>query len=78
MMVVAVGAAAVGGLAVGGPQRVQLAGLGQRLQGAVDRGQSDAVAPLAQLVVDLLRRTELVQLGQHLLHGGPLAGAALG
>ena len=78
MVVVAGRAAPVGGLAVGGPQRVQLAGVGHRLQGAVDRGQPDPLAQPAQLVVDLLRGPELVASSARIRPPPCAAGCAAG
>ena len=51
----------VDGLAVGRPQHVDLAGVGERLQRAVDRGQPDGVAAVAQRGVDVLGAAELVR-----------------
>src|SRR5262249_35148708 len=48
----------------------------QQLEGAVDAGQADAAAGLAQLVVDLLRRQQAalaVEQREHLLAGARLA-----
>ncbi len=47
VVVVAAGAAAVDGLAVGGAQDVDLARVGEGLEGAVDGGQADRVAACA-------------------------------
>ena len=55
----AVAAGAVGGLAVGAADRVDLAVLGQAAEVAVDRGESDFVEALVQL----LRRERAVALG---------------
>src|SRR5690625_3345931 len=53
-------AAPVEGLAVVGAQHVDLTGLGQRLEGAVDGGEPDGVPGLAQGLVQLLRAAEVV------------------
>jgi hypothetical protein len=77
VMVVPGRTAPVRHFAVTGPQRVDLAALSHRLQGPVDGGQPDPVAALAEQVVDLLRGTEIVQVGQDRVHRRPLPGAAL-
>jgi hypothetical protein len=62
MVVVAAGAAAVDGLTVAGAQDVDLAGVGQGLEGAVDRGEADRVAAVLEQVVQFLGAAELVHL----------------
>ena len=77
VVVVVVGRAPpVDGLAGAGAQHVDLAGVGQRLQRAVDGGQADALADAAQLLVDLLGRAEVGRAVQQAGHRGPLAGGA--
>jgi hypothetical protein len=77
VVVVVLGAAPVGGLAGAGAQHVDLAGVGQGLQGAVDRGQADAVAAPAQLLVDLLRGAEVGELVEQVRDRGALTGRPL-
>ena len=67
-MVVVRGAPPVHGLAAAGAQDVDLAGVGQRLQRAVDGGQADALADAAQLLVDLLRGAEVGEPVQQARH----------
>ena len=66
VVVVGVGAAPVDRLAVLGAQHVDLAGVGEPLQGPVDGGQPDRLAAPAEQVVDLLGRAEVVE-GVHRL-----------
>src|SRR5688572_2609121 len=61
VVVVLRAAAAVQRLAGVGAQGVELAVVGQGLHGAVDRGQPDRVAGLAQPGVHLLRAVEAVE-----------------
>ena len=64
VVVVALAAPAVEVLAAGRPHDVDLAGVGQALQGAVDRGQADPLAALAQHRVQLLGAVEALDLGR--------------
>ncbi|GAA3103306.1 hypothetical protein GCM10020254_56340 [Streptomyces goshikiensis] len=66
------GAAAVDGFAVAGPQHVDLAGVGEGLEGAVHGGQAHGVTAVLEHVVQLLGAAELVHLVQRRGHGGPL------
>ena len=61
VMVVLDRAPAVGGLAVTGAQDVHLAGVGERLQVAVDGRQADALALRPELLVQGLRAGETVR-----------------
>ena len=70
----AAGAAPVDGLAVAGAQHVDLAGVRERLEGAVDGGQADRVAPVLEHVVQVLRAAELVDLVERGRDRGPLPG----
>src|SRR5690348_14821494 len=74
VVVLAGGAAAVDGLAVGGTQYVDLAGVGEGLQCAVHGGESDGVTLVLEHVVELLRTAELVHLVERRRHGGTLPG----
>ena len=76
VVVVRVGAAAVDRLAVLGAQQVDLAGLGQPLQGPVDRGQADGLAASPEQLVDLLRGAEVGEGAQGLDDRAPLPGRA--
>jgi len=49
-------------LAVGRAQYVDLAGVGERLQSPVNRGQADGLARAAELLVDLLGGPEVVEI----------------
>ena len=74
----AVGAAAVDRLAVLGAEQVDLAGLGEPLQGPVDGGQPDRLAALPEQVVDLLGGAEVVEGVEHLGDGPALPGRSQG
>ena len=65
--------APVRGLAVGRTYRVHLATLGHRLEGPVDGRQPDPVTAHAELLVDLLRGTEVARVGQELADRGALS-----
>src|SRR6185312_7809952 len=69
-VVVVLGARAppVDGLARVGAEHVDLAAVGQRLQGAVHGGEADAVAAAAQLLVDLLGGAEVVDRVDEIVH----------
>ena len=67
-------AAAVDRLAVAGAQHVDLAGVGEGLQGAVDGGQPDRVAAVLEQVVQVLRAAEVVDLVERRRDRGPLPG----
>ena len=45
-------------------QYVDLFGVREHLERPIDRGEADPLAPMAEQVVDLLRRTEVVDLLQ--------------
>jgi hypothetical protein len=77
VVVVASGAASVGRLAVALADGVQLARVGHQLQGPVDGGEADAVSLVPQLVVDLLRAPELLEVGQDPVDRRPLPRLAL-
>jgi hypothetical protein len=77
MVVVPAGAAPVGGFTLPRPERIQLPGVRHGLQGAIDGGETDPVALVPKLVVDLLGGPELGQVVQDLVDGGPLSGSAL-
>ena len=70
-------AAAVRGLTVAGADGVQIADVGHQLQGAIDRGQSDAFPVMSQIVVNLLRGSEVVSIRQDLFDRCALASLAL-
>ena len=55
---------------------VDLARVGQPLQRAVDRGQADPLAPLAQHRVQVLRAVEALHLGEQRAHRRTLPGVA--
>ena len=57
-----------------GPHGVDQVGGGQRLQRAVDGGESDGVAATAQFVVQFLCGTESVDVVEQCDDRGPLAG----
>ena len=67
-------ASAVHRLAIGRPQGVDGAGVGERLQVAVDRGQADGVPLLAKHLVQRLGAGEALDVGERLGHGQLLAG----
>jgi hypothetical protein len=75
-MVVTLTAPAIEVLAAGRAHDVDLAGVGQPLQGAVDGGQADPFAPLAQHGVQILGAVEAGRLGEHRAHRGALFGVA--
>lgn len=77
MVVVGVGPAPpVPDFAAGVADRVELAGLGQRLQMPVDSGEPDLLAARPELGVDLLRAGEAGQPAQHGGHSLGLPGTA--
>lgn len=67
MVVVAGRAAAIRGLTVAGTDGVQITYVGHQLQRAIDRGQSDAFPVMSQIIVNLLRGSEVVSIRQDLL-----------
>src|SRR5690606_34625054 len=76
MVVVRGRAPAVGSLAVLEAQHVDLPGLGQALQVAVDRGQADLLTGVDELRVDLLGAAEVVVAVEDPGYGQPLLGRA--
>src|SRR3978361_2281011 len=76
VMVVARTALAVEHFAVVVAQGVDLFGVGQRLQAAVDRRQADRRAAVGEDVVDLLRTGESVEIAQNGDDCASLAGVA--
>jgi hypothetical protein len=78
VVVVAAGAAAVGRLTVVGAKLVDLAGVAERLQRPVHRGQSDPLTLVSQPVVQLLRGEELLGLVERGVDRGLLPRAADG
>src|SRR5690606_34220553 len=60
----------------GGAHHVHLTGVRQPLQGAVDGGEPDPLAPLAQHRVQFLRGVEALDLVQQVAHCRPLPGVA--
>ena len=77
VMVVPGGAAAVRGLTVAGPDRVKIAGIGHELQGSVYRRQTNAIAVMSQIVMNLLCRPKVEPIGQDFLHRCALSGPPL-
>src|SRR3954451_12731875 len=61
-----------------GAQRIEQPCRGHRLQSAVDRGEPDALAASTQLVVELLRRPELLDVLQQRRDRGALPGGTDG
>jgi hypothetical protein len=66
-------AASVGGFSVAGADQVELAGVRHHQQGAVDGCQPDIFAPVAEIVVDLAGRTEVVGAREQVGDGGALS-----
>ena len=77
MMMVARRATAVRRLTLVGSDGVEITCIGHELQRPIDRGQADAFAVMAQIVVNLLGGPEVMSIRQDLLDGGPLPGLAL-
>ena len=77
MVMVSGRAATVRRLTVAGSDGVEIACVAHQLQGSVDRGQADAFAVMSKIIVDLLRRSEVVLIRQNLRDGGSLPSAAL-
>jgi hypothetical protein len=77
MMMVTRRTAAIGGLAVVGADRVKITCIGHKLQSPIDRGETDAFAVLAKIIVNLLCCSEVMPAGQDLLDSGTLSGPAL-
>ncbi len=79
VMVMVVGrAATVDGLTVVAAQYVDLAPVGEDLQVPVDSGETDSLAHVAQVGVQVLGAGERVDLGQCGADGVPLAGGPYG
>ncbi|KLL96565.1 hypothetical protein NJ76_02010 [Rhodococcus sp. IITR03] len=76
MVVVPGGAPPEQRLAAVGAQHVDAADLGERLQGAVDGRQADALAALAQLVVKVLGGPEFLGVVEQVDDGAALTGRA--
>jgi hypothetical protein len=77
MMVMTGRTPAISGLALVGSDDVEFAGVGHQLQCAIDRGQAYAFAVMSQVVVNLLGRSKVMPIRQHLLDRSALSGAAL-
>src|SRR5262249_50413921 len=77
MMVVVAAALPEQLLAAGQPHDVDLAGVGHRLQSAIDRGQTDALATPAQQPMQLLGAAEVVDVCQQRGDRIALPGVAL-
>ena len=77
MMMMPGRAPAVRSLTLVGSDSVKVPGIGHELQSPIDRGQADAFAVMSQVVVNLLRRPEVVLICQDLLDRGALPGTAL-
>ena len=77
MMMVSGRAPAVRSLTLVGSDSVKAPGIGHELQSPIDRGEADAFAVMSQVVVNLLRRPEVVLICQDLLDRGALPGTAL-
>jgi hypothetical protein len=77
VVVVPGGAAAVRGLTVAGADRVKIAGIGHELQGSVNRRQTNAIAVMSQIVMNLLCRPKVEPIGQDFFHRCALSGPPL-
>ena len=77
MMMVSGRASAICGLAFVGSDDVEFAGVGHQLQGAINRGQTYALTVMSQVVVNLLGRSKVMSIRQHLFDCSALSGAAL-
>jgi hypothetical protein len=77
VVVVAHGAAPVGGFAVAGADHVELAGVGHHQQGSVDGCQPNVLTVVAEVVVDLACGAEVVGAGEQVGNGGALPGLSL-
>jgi hypothetical protein len=77
VVVVAHGAAPVGGFAVVGADQVKLAGVGHHQQGAVHGCQANVFTVVAEVVVDLAGGAEVVGAGEEVGDGGALPGLSL-
>ena len=67
---------AVDHLAVGSTQRIHLTGIGQDLQRAVDRGQSNGLTQVVQHAVQVLGAAKARRAGQEIGDGSTLPGGA--
>jgi hypothetical protein len=65
-------AASVGSFAVAGADQVELAGVSHHQQGAVDGSQPDVLTLVAEVVVDLAGRAEVVGAGEQVGDSGAL------
>ena len=65
-------AASVGSFAVAGADQVELAGVGHHQQGAVDGCQPNVLTFVAEVVVDLAGRAEVVGAGEQVGDSGAL------
>src|SRR5687767_5514873 len=77
MVMVASRAAAIRRLTLVSSDRVDITCFSHQLQGPIDRGQADACAMMAQIVVNLLGGSEVMSIRQDLLDRRPLPGFAL-
>jgi hypothetical protein len=66
-------AASVGSFAVAGADQVELAGVGHHQQGAVDGCQPNVLTFVAEVVVDLAGRAEVVGAGEQVGDSGALS-----
>jgi DNA-binding transcriptional MerR regulator len=76
VMVVGAAAPAEHLLPATGARRVDLTGVDEQLQGAVDRGKPHLGSPLPQRLMQVLRAAEALGFLQQSQHLGPLAGVA--
>jgi hypothetical protein len=77
MMMVTGRTTAIGSLTVIGADRIKITRIGHKLQSPINRGEADAFAVLAKVIVNLLCCSEVMPVGQNLLDSGTLSGSAL-
>ena len=78
VMVVGTPTSAVELFTRGQPHRVDVARIDEKLKRSIDGREPDLRAPAAEIVMELLGRTEVVQLLQQGKHLAPLTGVARG
>jgi hypothetical protein len=76
-MVMLAAALAIDRLALVVDQEVDFAGSGQRLQASIHGGESDRDSAMAEIIMELLCRTKVVDLSKDLSDRGALPGLAL-
>ena len=76
VVVMGVAAGSVDALTILTDDDVDVTGLSERGECSIDRGQADGVAPVAEVIVDLLRRAKIIEVLQRFDDRGALPGRA--